>query len=99
MVGVPVLARCVCGPSVRTTCPAFSAASLRIISGPSSSATASAVSAAMIARKVMYWKRCSDVKCRAIHSARSSSIGCPLFSVFVVVVAGLQRRDHLLHRR
>src|SRR5690349_1167497 len=93
MVGVPALTRCVCGPSLRTTWPALSAASRMIRPGPSSSDIASAVSAAMIVRKVMYWNRCRAVKCRAIQSASSSSIdgasgGGGLF---------FQRRHDLLH--
>ena len=56
MVGVPFLTRCVCGPSLRTACPTLSAVSLRIVHGPSSSENARAVSAAITARKVVYWK-------------------------------------------
>ena len=52
IVGVPFLPRCVPGPSSRTTCPIWRAASMRIIDGPTNSAIVSAVSAAKIARSV-----------------------------------------------
>src|SRR5262245_58902104 len=93
MVGVPALDRCVCGPSLRTTCPAFRSASFWISVGPNSSDIASAVSAAMMVRKVMYWNRCKAVKCRAIQSASSSIIGCAL-PCFLLVSKG---RDDLIH--
>src|SRR3546814_12113080 len=52
---------------------------------------------AMIVRKVMYWNKCSAVKCRAIQSASSSSIGCtPLVLVRMARMAA-ERRHHLLH--
>ena len=54
--GVPFLIRWVCGPSVRTAWPTLSAVSLRMAHGPKSSENASAVSAAITARKVVYWK-------------------------------------------
>ena len=46
MVGVPALARCVCGPSERTFCPSFTRRSQPIITGPNSRLIASAVMAA-----------------------------------------------------
>ncbi len=53
MVGVPVLTRCVCGPSVRTDWPIFFAVSQRIIAGPKTKEMPSAVIVASTARKVM----------------------------------------------
>ena len=76
MVGVPFLAKWVCGPSVRTDWPTFSAVSLRITHGPSSRLNASAVSAAITARKVVYWKTLSaeiQLLNRASHKSMSLS--------------------------
>lgn len=53
MVGVPDFARCVCGPSIRTVCPIFFAASQRISPGPRAKDTKSAVIAASTVRSVM----------------------------------------------
>ena len=54
IVGVPALTRCVCGPSSRTDWPIFNDVSLRIIHGPMMNEIASAVSAAITVRSVMY---------------------------------------------
>src|SRR6185312_12631388 len=94
MVGVPALSRCVCGPSERTTWPAFSAASSRITAGPMSRDMTSAVSAAMIVRKVMYWNTCRTVKRPASHSASSSSMRVTSRRGARAIP---QRLDHALH--
>jgi len=52
MVGVPALTRWVCGPSLRTDWPIFSAVSLRITAGPTMKEIVSAVSVASTARSV-----------------------------------------------
>ena len=52
MVGVPVLERCVTGPSSRTIWPNLRMPSLRIIHGPTQKLIASAVSTPRIARSV-----------------------------------------------
>ncbi len=53
MVGVPVLARCDCGPSSRTAWPIFFSASQRISAGPKRKEITSAVIAASTVRSVM----------------------------------------------
>ena len=53
MVGVPDFTKCVCGPLVRTACPTFKRASMRITAGPAIRPIASAVMVANTARKVM----------------------------------------------
>ena len=53
IVGVPVLIRCVCGPSSRTAWPTLYSVSLRIMLGPAINDIASAVRVASTARKVM----------------------------------------------
>ena len=55
MVGVPLLPRCVCGPSVRTTWPTLSIRSREMMAGPNQNATRNAVTTAPAARNV--WKR------------------------------------------
>ena len=52
MVGVPALTRWVCGPSLRTDWPIFSAVSLRMTAGPTMKEIVSAVSVAITARSV-----------------------------------------------
>ena len=76
MVGVPFFTKCVCGPSVRTACPTFSAVSLRMVQGPSSRLNASAVSAAITARKVVYWKTLS-AEIQLLNRASHKSIVVP----------------------
>src|SRR5574343_1239164 len=56
MVGVPRLARWVCIPYSRIGCPTLSSVSLRITKGPNTSPISRAVTAAIVARKVRYWK-------------------------------------------
>jgi len=63
IVGVPAFDRCDCGPSLRITWPALTAARRRMASGPSSSATTSAVSALMIVRNVTYWNKWKKLTC------------------------------------
>src|SRR5690606_34537163 len=94
MVGVPALTRCDCGPSSRTTWPALSWVSLRMIAGPASSETASAVSALMMVRKVRYWNRLNPLIESLSKPASSSSMASP--SVGRGIPA--QRRDDALHR-
>ena len=53
MVGVPALARCVCGPSSRTDWPIFMRASHAIMRGPTMNEITSAVIVASTARSVM----------------------------------------------
>ena len=53
MVGVPDLTKCVCGPSVRTACPIFLAASQRMTFGPAANEMSRAVIAARTVRSVM----------------------------------------------
>jgi hypothetical protein len=53
IVGVPDLARWVCGPSMRTAWPIFFAVSQRITAGPKTNEIVSAVSVASTARSVM----------------------------------------------
>ncbi len=57
MVGVPALLKCDCGPSLRITWPALRSVRRRIVAGPNTSDTNSAVSAARMVLKVRYWKR------------------------------------------
>ena len=53
IVGVPDLARCVCGPSCRITWPIWNSRSLRTIQGPSARLIASADRLAAAVRNVM----------------------------------------------
>ena len=54
MVGVPAFVRCVAGPSCRMICPIWNSRSFRIIHGPRTSPSASAVMLATAVRNVMY---------------------------------------------
>src|SRR5690242_9493195 len=95
MVGVPALDRCDCGPSLRITWPAFTAASLRIRSGPSSSATHSAVSALMIVRNDTYWNRWNALRWPRNRSASSSNMAPASVSIAIAE----QRLHDAIHRR
>ena len=76
MVGVPALAKWVFGPSLRMACPALSSVSLRMVHGPSIRLNASAVSAAITARKVVYWKMFS-AEIQLLSLANHKSIKLP----------------------
>ena len=53
IVGVPALARCVCGPSSRTAWPIFIRVSQEIVRGPTTKEITSAVIVASTARSEM----------------------------------------------
>src|SRR5690349_14356869 len=94
IVGVPAFARCDCGPSLRMTCPTFTSVSLRMIAGPASSDTASAVSVPMIVRNVRYWNRWKPL----IHSRSNAASSSSIAGTSVAGRAAAEGGDDPVHR-
>ena len=74
MVGVPVLARWDCGPSVLTTCPYLSLCSSAITLGPTSREITIVVRIAITARNERYETTLNTVRYFVNHSERRTSI-------------------------
>ena len=76
IVGVPALARCVCGPSCRITCPIWNSRRRRISIGPSTRLSASAVTLAPAVRNTTTTSASTRGSRRTAARRRTASPAC-----------------------